>query len=53
MAVQVDPINPALKAPGINHLKLKYDELLSILLQFYFQIQLAPLHHGQTGGGRA
>jgi len=45
-AVQVDPINPTLKAPGTNRLKLKYDKLLSILLQFCFQIQLAPLHTG-------
>ena len=30
-AVQVDPIKPALKAPGTKRLKLKYDELLSNL----------------------
>jgi len=28
-AVQVDPINPTLKAPGPQHLILKYDKLLS------------------------
>jgi hypothetical protein len=28
-AVQVDPMKPALKAPGTKPLKLKYDELLS------------------------
>jgi len=28
-AVQVDPIKPTLKAPGIERLKLKYEELLS------------------------
>jgi hypothetical protein len=28
-AVQVDPIKPVLKAPGIKHSKAKYDELLS------------------------
>jgi len=28
-AVQVDPINPTLKAPGVQRLKLKYEELLS------------------------
>jgi len=28
-AVQVDPLNPALKAPGARRLKLKYDEPLS------------------------
>jgi hypothetical protein len=28
-AVQVDPIKPTLKAPGIKQLKLYYDELLS------------------------
>ena len=45
-AVQVDPIKPTLKAPGLKRFKLKYDKSLSILLQFCFQIQLAPLHHG-------
>ena len=28
-AVQVDPINPKLKAPGTERLKLKYNNLLS------------------------
>jgi hypothetical protein len=28
-AVQVDPIKPALKVPGNNRLKLRYDEPLS------------------------
>jgi len=33
--VQVDPIQPTLKAPGINRLKLKYDEPLSnVALKF-------------------
>ena len=27
--MQVDPIKPALKAPGTERLKLEYDELLS------------------------
>jgi len=44
--VQDDPIKPTLKAPGTKHSKLKHDHLLSILLQFRFQIQLAPLHYG-------
>ena len=39
-AVQVDPIQPALKPPGIKRLKLKYDKLLSILLQFAFKFNL-------------
>jgi hypothetical protein len=45
-AVQVDPIKPTFKPPGIKLLKLKHDEMLSILLQFCFQIQLAPLQQG-------
>jgi hypothetical protein len=35
--VQVDPIKPTLKAPGIKPLKLKYDELLS---SFAFKFNL-------------
>ena len=35
--VQVDPINPTLKAPGIKRLKLKYYELLS---NFAFKFNL-------------
>jgi hypothetical protein len=42
-----------LKAPGTKRLKLKYDNLLSIIR---FQIQLAPLHRGRdphrAGGGQ-
>ena len=49
-AVQVDPIKPMLKVPGTKRLKLKYDILPAILLQFCFQFQLAPLH---PGGGAA
>jgi hypothetical protein len=49
--VKVEPIKPILKAPGIKRLKQKYGELLSILLQFCFQIQIAPLHHGIQAGG--
>jgi len=51
-AVQVAPIKPTLKAPGTKRLKLNYDKLLSILLQFCFQFQLAPLlrgRHSQRG----
>jgi len=44
-AVQVDPIKPMLKAPGTKRLKPKNDQPLSILLQFCFQFQLAPLQH--------
>jgi hypothetical protein len=40
-------MKPTLKAPRIKRLKLKYDKLLSILLQFCFRIQLVPLHQGQ------
>jgi hypothetical protein len=46
-SVQVDPIKPTLKAPETKRLKLKHDELLSILLQFCFQIHLAPLYRGR------
>ena len=42
--------NPALKAPGTQRLKLKYDELHSILLQFCFRFQLAPLNQGAGTG---
>ena len=35
-AVQVDPIKPTSKAPGINPLKLECDKPLSILLKFCF-----------------
>ena len=45
-AVQVDPMKPTLKGPGTNRSKPRYDEQLSILLQFCFQIQLVPLHQG-------
>jgi hypothetical protein len=46
-AVQVHSIKPTLKVTGTKLLKLKHDKLLSILLQFCIQIQLAPLRHGQ------
>ena len=36
-AVQADPIEPKLKAPGTNLLTLRYDELLSI---FAFKVNL-------------
>jgi hypothetical protein len=37
-AVQVDPIKPTLKAPGIKLLKLKYDKpLSSFALKFYLR----------------
>jgi len=41
-------IKPMLKAPGYKRLKSKYDEVLSILLKFCFQFQLAPLQHGRV-----
>jgi hypothetical protein len=34
--VHVDPIKPTLKTPGTKRLTLKYNRLLSILLQFCF-----------------
>ena len=37
-----------LKAPGTKRLKLTYDKLLSILPQFCFHFQRAPLHRGST-----
>ena len=43
-AMQVDPIKPTLKAPGIEHLTLKYDKLLSICLHFAFKSNQV---HGQ------
>jgi hypothetical protein len=42
-------MEPTLKAPGKQRLKLKYDNLLSILLKFCFQIILAPLQRGVAG----
>jgi WD40 repeat protein len=45
-ALQLSPIKPTSKAPGTQLLKLKYDILLSILLESCLQIQLAPLQHG-------
>jgi hypothetical protein len=39
-AVQVDPIKPTLKAPGINPLKLKYDKLRQICFNFAFKFNL-------------
>jgi hypothetical protein len=46
--VQVERMKPRLKAPGTQRFNLKYEKLLSILLQFCFQIQLAPLKHGNA-----
>ena len=45
--MQVDPIKPTLKAPGSQRLKLKHDRMLSSLLEFCFQNQLAPLYQGK------
>jgi hypothetical protein len=41
--VKVDPVNTMMKAPEIKRLKPQSDKLLSSLLQFCYQIQLAPL----------
>ena len=38
--------NPRFKRPELSALKLEYDKVLSLLLQFCFQFQLAPLQHG-------
>ena len=46
-AVQVEPMKPLLKPPGTKRLKLKYDGLLSNLLQICFYSELVPL---QVGG---
>jgi len=52
-AVQVDPIKPMLKSPGIKRLKLKYDELLSSFA-FKFNLRRYAVAHGMhffvTGG---
>ena len=47
-AVQVAPIKPKLKAPGIVLLKPGYDEPVS---SSAFKIQLAPLQPGRGGVG--
>jgi len=39
-AVQVHPMKPTLKAPETKRLKVKHDQLLSILLQCCFQNDL-------------
>jgi hypothetical protein len=53
-------MKPKSKPPGTQRLILKHNELLSILnqliyfasilLQFCFQVQVAPLHHGDRRG---
>jgi len=48
-AVQVELIKLTLQAPGTKRLKLNYDRLLSILLQFCFQFEVVPLHQGRQG----
>jgi hypothetical protein len=52
--VQVDPVNPKLKAPGTNkRLKLKYDNTLSIF-NFAFNFNLRRYIVGRArehGGG--
>jgi len=40
-AVQVDPVKPVLKPPGIKHLELKYDVLLSTFA-FTFNLRRYP-----------
>jgi hypothetical protein len=45
--VQVDPIKPTLKAPGIKLLKLKYDKPLSnvafkFTLRLYIEVTVVP-----------
>ena len=49
--MQVEPMEPKLKLPGAERLKLKYDKLLSISITFRFQFQLAPLYLGGGGDG--
>jgi len=38
--VQIDPIKPAMKAPGTKRLKLKYDKRLSICFNFGYNFNL-------------
>jgi len=45
MAVQVEPMQPMLKAPGTKRLKLKYDVPLSNFA-VNFSLRVAPLHKG-------
>ena len=45
--MQVEPMNPTLKAPGTKRLKLKYD---ATAYMNCFQFQLAPLQGGAGGG---
>ena len=47
--MQVDPINPKLKQPGIKRLKLKCDELLS---SFAFKFNLRRYNEGRGREGR-
>jgi len=42
--MQVDPIKPALKAPGTRRVETK---IRLPAFKLWFQIQLAPLHHGR------
>jgi len=53
--VQVEPIKPTLKAPGIKRFKLKYDGLLSIFafnfnLRRYNKAEFAPESIGKVSG---
>ena len=47
-AVQVEPVEPMLKASGTRRLKLKHDEPLSI---FAFKINLRRSNLGASGAG--
>jgi len=50
--VQVEPIKPMLKAPGSKHLKLKYDNLITNLLQPLFSNSTCAVT-SRTGAGGA
>jgi len=43
--VQVDPVQPTLKAPGTKRLKLKYDDLVS---NFTFKFNLRRYNKGMN-----
>jgi len=51
MAVQVDPVKPTLKAPGITLLKLKYDKPLSNSA-FTFTLRRYSAGSARTASGR-
>jgi len=51
-AVHVDPTNPTLKAPGTERLKLKYDDLRSILQKNAFNFNMRLYYAAVRDGVR-